>query len=178
MPLPSLRKISNAIAQRVVSPAMNGEEARREIEALVHDYAHAIDDDRLEEWPDFFTADCLYKVIPRDGHDRGQPVGFMVCEGAGMLRDRITALRVANIYEPHRYRHLISAVRLRGRSGEAWRVETGFAVIRIMQSGESAVFLSGKYVDEVVFRAGRAKFRQRIVVCDSDQIDTLIVIPP
>ncbi len=157
---------------------MDEEEIRRSIEALIHDYAHAIDDDRLEEWPDFFTEDCVYRVIPRESHEQGLPVGFMVCAGRGMLQDRIHALRTANIYEPHRYRHLVSAVRIRGRSGGLHRVETGFAVIRVMQNGESGVFLSGKYVDEIVFRAGSPRFRQRIVVCDSDRIDTLIVIPP
>lgn len=152
--------------------------ARRAIEALIHDYAHTIDDDRLEEWPDFFTEDCLYRVISRESHDLGLPVGIMVCEGTGMLRDRIVALRVANIYEPHAYRHLISAIRIRGHEGSAYKVQTGFAVIRTMQSGEISVFLSGMYLDTVVFEGGAPKFRERIVVCDSNRIDTLIVIPP
>ena len=40
-------------------------EARRLIEALNYDYAHAIDDDRIEAWPDFFTADGRYVVTTR-----------------------------------------------------------------------------------------------------------------
>ncbi len=157
---------------------MHSRDAERAIEALIHDYAHAIDDGRLEEWPDFFTEDCLYRVISRESHEQGQPVGIMSCEGIGMMRDRILALRVANIYEPHVYRHLISAIRIEDGVAEPYRVRTGFAVIRTMQSGEISVFLSGKYLDSIVFEAGMAKFRERIVVCDSGRIDTLIVIPP
>ena len=157
---------------------MDETEARLAIEALIHDYAHTIDDDRLEAWPDLFTEDCLYKVISRESHEQGLPAGFMVCETVGMLRDRVLALRVANVYEPHVYRHLISAIRIDGRDGEAWRVRTGFAVIRTMQGGETGVFLSGRYLDRIVFEAGAARFRERIVVCDSSRIDTLIVIPP
>ena len=112
--------------------AMDAEAARRAIEALIHDYAHAIDDDRLEEWPDFFAEDCRYRVISRESLDSGLPVGIMTCEGIGMLRDRILALRVANIYEPHVYRHLISAIRIDERAGDTYRVRTGFAVIRTM----------------------------------------------
>lgn len=161
-----------------IMPVMDAEDARRAIEALIHDYAHTIDDDRLEEWPDLFTEDCLYRVISKESHDQGLPVGIMVCQGTAMLRDRIVALRVANIYEPHTYRHLISAIRIRGRDGEAYKVQTGFAVIRTMQNGEISVFLSGKYLDTVVFDGEVPKFRERVVVCDSSRIDTLIVIPP
>ena len=159
---------------------MDARDAERAIEALIHDYAHAIDDDRLEEWPDFFTEDCLYRVTSRESHDGGLPVGIITCEGIGMLRDRVLALRVANIYEPHVYRHLISAIRVEEPAAgeEAYRARTGFAVVRTMQNGESGVFLSGRYLDRIVFEAGAAKFRERVVVCDSGRIDTLIVIPP
>ena len=40
-------------------------ETREKIEDMIADYVHCIDDDRLEEWPDFFTADCFYQVISR-----------------------------------------------------------------------------------------------------------------
>ena len=47
---------------------------RQEVEDLIHAYVQCIDDDRLEEWPDFFADDCLYKVIPRENADLGLPV--------------------------------------------------------------------------------------------------------
>ena len=37
-------------------------EAQRLAEALNRDYAHCIDDDRLEEWPSMFTADGRYVI--------------------------------------------------------------------------------------------------------------------
>ena len=36
------------------------------------DYYTALDDGRFEEWPAFFTEDCLYRVIPRENYS---PVG-------------------------------------------------------------------------------------------------------
>jgi len=144
---------------------MNTDEARRRIEDLNADYAHCIDDDRLEELPDFFTKDCLYKVISRDNFARG------------MLIDRITALRQANVYEPHVYRHLISAVRVTGEADGVWSAEAGYGVIRTMQEGEISVFNSGKYLDRIVEEDGRLKFKERIAVFDSRRIDTLLVIP-
>ena len=87
---------------------------RYEVEELIHAYVQCIDDDQLESWPDFFTDDCVYKVIPRENADLGLPVAVMFCDSKGMLRDRIVALRKANIYAPHFYRHLVSNVRVLG----------------------------------------------------------------
>ena len=156
---------------------MDSEQAHRRITDLIYDYAHCIDDDRLEQWPDFFTEDCLYQVISRDNHAAGMAAGVMTCTSRGMLVDRITSLRQANIYEPHCYRHLISAIRVTGGDGGAWSAATSYAVIRTMQEGDISVFSSGKYLDRIVFEDDTPKFAERIVVFDSRRIDTLIVIP-
>ena len=154
-----------------------GADVRRQIEDLVADYAHAIDDDRLEEWPEFFTEDCTYRIINRENHAKGRRVGVMDCSSKGMLQDRILALREANVYEPHCYRHIQSGTRITGASGDAYQVETSFMIVRTMQEGDMSVFCAGKFVDEVVFDGGKALFRKRIVVTDSNRIHTLIVIP-
>lgn len=152
-------------------------EIRHLIEDFLADYAHCIDDDRLEEWPNFFAESGHYSIISRDGYAQGQPVGIMACSSRAMMRDRIFALREANIFEPHCYRHLLSAPRIHSVTAGIYRVESGYSVIRTMQEGESTVFSSGKYVDEVVLDGGAPLFRSRTVVCDSSRIDTLIVIP-
>jgi anthranilate 1,2-dioxygenase small subunit len=40
-------------------------ELKHEVSQLLDAYVQCIDDDDLERWPDFFTENCLYKVIPR-----------------------------------------------------------------------------------------------------------------
>jgi len=156
---------------------MTPEEAERQIRNLIYDYAHCIDDDRLEEWPDFFTEKCFYQVISRVDHDAGLPAGIITCTSRGMLVDRIVSLRNANIYEPHVYRHLISAVRVRGEENGVWKAQTGYGVIRTMEEGDISVFNTGKYVDEIVFEEGGPKIKSRICVFDSRRVDTLLVIP-
>ena len=154
-----------------------GADVRREIEDLIADYAHAIDDDRLEEWPDFFTDDCSYRIINRENHAKGRRVGIMDCSSKGMLRDRILALREANVYEPHFYRHLQSGIRITGMDGDAYVVETSFAIVRTMQEGDMSIFCAGKFIDEIVFDGDTPLFSKRLVVTDSNRIHTLIVIP-
>ncbi len=90
---------------------------RQRIEDFIHDCAHCIDDDRLEEWPSYFAEDCRYTIIDRESYERAMPIGIMTCDSRGMLEDRVRALREANIYEPHFYRHLISGIRIRGVEG-------------------------------------------------------------
>lgn len=150
---------------------------RERLEALMADYAECIDEGRLEEWPSFFTADCLYRIITREGYRNRWPAGVMHCEGRGMVGDRVLSLRRANIYESQRYRHLTASLRVKGEERGGWRVHANFAIVRTMHTGEMAVFLSGFYDDLVVEDGGQLRFRERSVVLDSERIDTLLAIP-
>ena len=148
------------------------------VERLTADYIGCIDDDALERWPTFFTVDGLYRIISHENYARGMPAGFLYCRGQGMMQDRILSLRRANIYEPHRYRHMVSGTRLiREEAPDRWRLHTNFHVIRTMHTGEMLVFATGFYDDVLVDRAGALLWYEKTVVCDSSRIDTLLVIP-
>ncbi len=147
------------------------------IDALNRLYGHAIDDGNFERWPGFFVENAVYKITTRWNHDRAMPAGLMLCQGRAMMEDRVSALRTANIYEPHHYRHLIDPPVLTDGSGRTISASAGFAVYRTMQSGAPEVFCTGKYVDKIVEAEGGLKFSERIVVCDGERIDTMIVIP-
>ena len=149
---------------------------RSRIDALLADYAHTIDDDRLEQWPDFFSEQCKYRVTTRENHDRGLPLSLIYCEGRGMMADRISALRTANIYEPHVYCHVTGAPRVWREEGRL-RARSNFVVIRTMEGGDASIFASGRYFDEFVEEGGSLKLSERVAVLDSRQIDTLLVIP-
>jgi anthranilate 1,2-dioxygenase small subunit len=49
--------------------------------------------------------------------------------------------------------------------------------VRIMRDGRMDLFATGRYLDAVIEEAGALRFRERIVVCDSSRIDTLLAIP-
>ncbi len=94
-----------------------------------------------------------------------------------MLEDRVTALRKANIYEPQRYRHIISVVRITGVEGGLILAEAGFMVVRTMIDGSQDLFVSGCYLDCIDITGKRPRFAKKLVVLDSDKIDTLLAIP-
>jgi 3-phenylpropionate/cinnamic acid dioxygenase small subunit len=141
------------------------------------DYARAIDDDRLEEWPEFFADPCLYSITSADNLRQGLPIGVMYADSKGMLRDRVTALRQVNIYERQAYRHVVGLPALLGDVDGGVRAETPFLVVRIMRDGRMDLFATGRYLDELADAGGALRFRERVVVCDSRRVDTLLAIP-
>ena len=54
---------------------------------------------------------------------------------------------------------------------------TNFMVARIMHTGETMLFATGRYEDRVAVDVGQALFAEKSVIIDSRQIDTLLAIP-
>lgn len=150
---------------------------RLEIEELYAAYAHCLDADRLEQWPNFFTDDCFYRVTSAENVDAGMPLGIIYATSKNMLVDRVMALRQANIYEPQRYRHLVSGLLIGEAADEGLDVTANVLVVRTMQDGAMTLFAAGRHVDRVVRTGDGWKFARKEVVLDSRQIDTLLAIP-
>ena len=141
-------------------------------------YARAIDNEQFEEWPELFADPCLYKVTTADNVAKGLESGIMYADSRDMLRDRVSALRKANIYERQRYRHLVGLPHVMGHTGETADVETPFLIVRIMRDGTMTMFATGCYCDKIASGSdGTLKFVERIVVCDGGRFDTLVAIP-
>jgi anthranilate 1,2-dioxygenase small subunit len=147
------------------------------VQELIGEYAERIDEDRLEEWPDLFADPCRYLVISRSNHDAGMRQGVMYAATRGMLLDRVFSIRRANLFEPHRYRHVIGPIRLKEVSGDVAVVHSHFIVARIMHDGLTSLFATGRYLDRIDISASPYRFSERLVVLDSDKIDTLLAIP-
>jgi anthranilate 1,2-dioxygenase small subunit len=150
---------------------------RQGIDDLYAAYADCIDDDRIEEWPDFFVEDCRYLVTDRVSHQAGLRHGIIYCGSRGMVLDRVMAMRRANIFEPHRYRHIIGPARLGKVAGGIAESRANFLAVRIMHDGDSRLFATGRYLDRIAVGAKPFRFVERTVVLDSQKIDTLLVIP-
>jgi len=142
-------------------------------------YAQTIDDGRLEDWPGFFTKTARYVVTTAENFERGLPLGIIYATSRAMLRDRVRSLREANVYEAQRYRHMIGLPLVEVGPDGATRATTSFMVVRVMHTGETSVFASGRYRDHIVNDAedGALRFAERIAVLDSRQVDTLLALP-
>ena len=142
-------------------------------------YVAAIDDNKLEEWPDFFVANGSYRVTTAENFERGLPLALIYATSRAMLRDRVRSLRDANVYEAQRYRHLIGPALIGEQEGGEVRAQTSFMVARIMHTGETSIFATGRYHDRILLdtpERGEA-FVEKLVILDSRLIDTLLAIP-
>jgi 3-phenylpropionate/cinnamic acid dioxygenase small subunit len=149
-----------------------------EITTLNAASARALDSGRLEAWPGFFLDTCLYKITTADNYAKGYQAGLIYADSRAMLMDRIAALREANIYERQRYRHILGMPLIETQADGLVAAETSFLVVRTMRDGQMTVFATGVYLDKVRRDEGGAwRYGERIVVCDSQRIDTLLAIP-
>jgi anthranilate 1,2-dioxygenase small subunit len=150
---------------------------RRNVKDLHTRYIRVIDDDRIEEWPNLFTEECLYRIITRENFDQNLPLAIMECRSRGMLMDRVTGLRKINVYEPQRYSHQVSGLVMEQLDESTAACRSNYLVVRTVGDGTMTLFSAGVYLDRVVVRDGCAFFAERIVVQDSRRIETLLAIP-
>ena len=152
-------------------------DVRDAIHDLMADYCHYIDDDRLEEWLDFFTEDCIYKILSRENVENDLPLELLSCRNKNMLRDRILSLREANIYNIHFDKHILGAVRILGEENGGYRVQTNYTVYQSNQDGVSEIFNVGTYRDLIVFADGKPLFKEKIAIADTFGIPRLLSTP-
>ncbi len=153
-------------------------EDRLRIEDLYAAYAACLDDARFAEWPDFFTDDCVYRIVPRENYDRGLPLATLSFESKGMLRDRVYAVTETLFHEPYYQRHIVSGLLARadGESG-GFRVQANYVVIRTKADALSEVYNAGRYLDHIIDDAGALRFREKLCVFDSELIPNSLIYP-
>ena len=152
-------------------------DVRDAIHDLMADYCHYIDDDRLEDWLEFFTEDCVYKILSRENVENDLPLELLSCRNKNMLRDRILSLREANIYNIHFDKHILGAVRIFAEENGAYWVQANYTVYQSNQDGVSELFNVGTYRDLIVFADGKPLFKEKIAIADTFGIPRLLSTP-
>ena len=150
----------------------------RAVENLIYEWARQIDEDHVEAITDLMLEDGRYTVKSRFNHDRDLPMAVIDSHSAAQLRDRIKSMRVANIYEPHHYRHILSGIQILNEEAGVLHVRSNYLVIRTMAlDGDMKIFSTGQCQDQIVLTAGGPKFKKRLFLYDSRIIETLLVVP-
>jgi len=148
-----------------------------ELSQLHADYASAVDSGNWDLWPEFFTDDCVYKLQPRENHERGFPLSTLSFESKAMLRDRVYGIKETLFHDPYYQRHVVGAPVIRQWDAAAIHCEANYAVFRTKLDGLSAVFNVGRYLDTIVRTPQGLKFAQRLCVYDSEMIPNSIIYP-
>ena len=150
---------------------------RLEIEELYAEYVACLDEERFEEWPEFFTDDAIYRIMPRENFERGLPVATLHCESKGYLQDRVVAIRQTSVYARRYMRRLVSGLRILGWRGDWLEVRANYAAFETLRDELTRVFSVGRCHDKLADVGGRLKFREKLVIFDSELIPNSLIYP-
>lgn len=152
-------------------------ELRFALQDLHAAYAACLDAGRFNDWPEFFTEDCLYRVVPRENFDQGLPLSTMELHGKNMLKDRVYGVQSTLFHAPYYQRHLIGPSHVLAQDGDMIDLETNYLVVRTKRDLPSELFNAGRYVDRVEVGADGLKFARKVCVFDSELIPNSMIYP-
>ncbi len=147
------------------------------IQQLYADYASAVDSGNWNLWPEFFTEQCVYKLQPRENHERGFPLCTLSLTSKGMLKDRVYGIQETLYHDPYYQRHVVGAPIVRRVEDGRIYSEANYAVFRTKFDKESTVFNVGRHIDTIVQTPEGFKFAERLCVYDSEMIPNSIIYP-
>jgi anthranilate 1,2-dioxygenase small subunit len=139
--------------------------------------AAALDEGRHGEWPDFFTPQGLYRIIPRENHELGLPLAVMHCEGQGMMRDRVAAIADAMMARPRSLRRFISGVRALRVDGQRLHAQANVLLVETLQGRMTQILLSARFIDTFERHGSRLLLAERLCVYDSLLLSDSLVEP-
>lgn len=147
------------------------------ITQLYADYASAVDAGQWDLWPEFFTDDGIYRLQPRENHERGFPLATLAFTGKGMMRDRAYGIRETLFHDPYYQRHVVGLPVVRQAQAGRWHCEANYAVFRTKLSELSTVFNVGRSLDVIVRTDQGLKFASRECIYDSEMVPNSIIYP-
>lgn len=166
----------SALREAIGADAASGD-IERAITALNFAYARCLDENRLRDWPGFFTDDGRYIIHPRENADQDLEGYWLYLENKKMMRDRVVSLLEVNIYQLHYERRLVSNVMVIAREGDCWISRANYLLVHTNNQGVSQIFSTGEYRDRVVRTEEGVFFSERVVVPDTFTVPSHLSLP-
>ncbi len=152
-------------------------ELRFEIEEFHSAYCWTLDRGALEEWPDYFTDDAVYRITARENADDGLPVGLVYADSKAMIRDRAFAIQHTLMYAPRYMQHFVTNVRVLEVKGELIKAQANYLLLQTLVDGPTTIHQAGRYYDTFVRRGARLLLKERQCIYDTVLIANDLVLP-
>jgi 3-phenylpropionate/cinnamic acid dioxygenase small subunit len=153
-------------------------ELRFAVEEFNAEYCAVLDSGEIEQWPDFFTEDAIYRITARENADAGMLVGLVYAEGRGMLQDRAVSIARTQMFAPRTNLHLTGNVRVLAQKDDGeFSAQSTFMLLQTLVDGVTTLHLAGRYFDRFVRQGNRLLLRERQAVYDTTMIATDLVYP-
>jgi len=150
---------------------------RFEIEEFHTAYAHALDSGQLQQWPEFFTDDAVYRITARENADEGLPVGLVYADSKAMIRDRAFAIEHTQMFAPRYLQHFVTNVCVVAVESETIRARANYQLLQTLVDGPTTLHQAGRYFDVFVRVNGRLLLKNRQCVYDTLLIANDLVYP-
>lgn len=147
------------------------------VDDLYARYADTICDGKIAAWPDFFTEQCHYLVIPRGNYERGMKLGPMFAETRGGLIDRATAIENALVYAPRALCYVVGSIRIVAQAAGAISARSMFAAYHTLAGRDTELLMAGRSFDKLAAEGDALKFAERVVVFDTELIPGALIFP-
>ena len=152
-------------------------EVRAEIEDFHNEYCNTLDLGDLDEWPNFFTDECLYLITARENVEANRPLGLVWAEGKNMLRDRAYAIKNTMMYAPRYLQHFTSNVTVLNMAGGQIRARSNYLLLQTLVDGPTTIHQSGRYYDTFARQGGKLLLKERRCVYDTTLIANDLALP-
>lgn len=152
-------------------------ELRLEIEEFHIEYCNTLDRGALEEWPDYFTEDAVYRITARENSDAGLPVGLVYADSKAMIRDRAFAIKHTQMFAPRYMQHFVANVRVISAAPGAIKAQSNYLLLQTLVDGPTTLHQSGRYFDTFVRDGARLLLKERQCVYDTLLIANDLVYP-
>jgi 3-phenylpropionate/cinnamic acid dioxygenase small subunit len=112
------------------------------------------------------------------GHRGGDPIVLRLLSAReGYLKDRLVAIRQTAVYGPRYMRRLVSNIRILGWKDGWLEVRATYAAFETPRDELTRVFSVGRCHDKLVVADGRLKFKEKLVIFDSELIPNSLIYP-
>ena len=150
----------------------------REVEAFNADYCAALDAGLVEQWPDFFTEDGLYRITARENAELNMPVGLVYAHGRNMMIDRAIAISRTQMFAPRYNLHLVSNTRVTDEAEDgSIAAQANFVLLQTLVEGPSTIHMAGTFYDHLVRKEGGLLLKERQAIYDTTIIANDLVYP-
>lgn len=150
----------------------------REVEAFNAEYCAVLDAGLVEQWPDFFTEDAVYRITARENAELKMPVGLVYATGRNMMIDRAIAISRTQMFAPRYSLHLVSNTRVTDETADGTIVaQANFVLLQTLVEGPSTIHMAGVFYDHFVRDGENLLLKERQAIYDTTIIANDLVYP-
>ena len=151
--------------------------ARAAVEYFHAEYCAVLDGGNLEQWPEFFTENCLYRVTEYENAAHGFPAGLVYAEGRNMLRDRAIAISRTQMFAPRQMLHFVSNVRILDVTDEEIVAQSNYLLLQTLVEGATTLHQAGRLFDRFARSGSELLLKERQAIYDTAMIANDLAYP-